>query len=178
MKLKGNILVITSWSFKDALVQTYTLPYINIIREIIPAGKKIFLVTEEQKRLALTADELDKINREWAAKNMQLITLPYRRFGWKKILTWPHRLYRLYRLIKTDNIKVIHAFCTPAGSIAYLLSRLSGIPFILDSFEPHAESMVENGTWRRNSLAHRILFLLEKKQTKRAVHLIGTTAGM
>ena len=178
MKLKGNILVITSWSFKDALVQTYTLPYINIIREIIPAGKKIFLVTEEQKRLALTADELDNINREWAAKNIQLITLPYRRFGWKKILAWPHRLYRLYRLIKTDNIKVIHAFCTPAGSIAYLLSRLSGIPFILDSFEPHAESMVENGTWRRNSLAHRILFLLEKKQTKRAVHLIGTTAGM
>ena len=43
MKLKGNILVLTQWSFKDALIQTYTLPYVEILREIIPTERKIFV---------------------------------------------------------------------------------------------------------------------------------------
>ena len=50
---EGNILVFTQWSFKDALVQTYTLPYVNIIRKIIAPDRKIFLVTSEQENIAL-----------------------------------------------------------------------------------------------------------------------------
>ena len=44
MKLDGNILVFTQWSFKDALVQTYTLPYAAIIRKIISPERKIILL--------------------------------------------------------------------------------------------------------------------------------------
>lgn len=178
MSWQGNILVITSWSFKDALVQAYTLPYLKIIRKIIPSSKKILLVTDEQSRIALTTDELDNINRQWEKDNMQLIALPYRRFGLKKILAWPGRVLKLYRLVKKEKVNVIHAFCTPAGSIGYLLSVLSGRPLIIDSYEPHAEAMVENGTWKKNGLAYRILFTLEKKQTKKAGLLIATTDGM
>ena len=50
MKLTGNILVLTQWSFKDALIQTYTLPYVEILRETIPASRKIFVVTAEQEK--------------------------------------------------------------------------------------------------------------------------------
>ena len=30
---KGNVLVLTYWSYKDALIQTYTLPYVRIIQK-------------------------------------------------------------------------------------------------------------------------------------------------
>jgi hypothetical protein len=38
--------------------------------------------------------------------------------------------------------------------------------------------MIENGTWKKDGLAYKILFALERKQTKKAKVLIGTTAGM
>ncbi len=178
MKPGGNILVFTQWSFKDALVQTYTLPYLDIIRKIISPDRKIILLTAEQQQIALNKDEIRNINKEWAEKNMRLIAQPYKRFGFKKIIAAAGNLFRLYRIIKREKIKTIHAFCTPAGSMAYLLSKFTGTDFVIDSYEPHAESMVENGTWKKNSLAFKILFSLEKKQTARAMALIATTDGM
>ncbi|HJS54775.1 MAG TPA: hypothetical protein VJ765_09535 [Chitinophagaceae bacterium] len=178
MKTAGNILVLTQWSFKDALVQTYTLPYINIIREIIAPEQKIILVTAEQEHIALTKAESGLVNKEWEKKNMILLPESYKRFGLKKILASAANLSKLIGVIKKEKIKTIHAFCTPAGSIAYLLSKFTGAQLIIDSYEPHAESMIENGTWTRTALAYRILFFLEKKQTKRAKVLIGTTLGM
>ena len=178
MKKAGNILVLTQWSFKDALIQTYTLPYVNIIREIISSEKKIFLVTSEQEHIALTNEEITQINKDWENQNMQLIPEPYRRFGFKKMISATSNLAKLIGIIKKEKIKTIHAFCTPAGSIAYLLSKFTGAELIIDSYEPHAEAMVENGTWKKDGLAYKILFSLEKKQTQRAKALIGTTAGM
>ncbi len=91
---------------------------------------------------------------------------------------WIKTLYQLIRLIKREKIDTIHAWCTPAGMMGYLLSIFTGAKLVIDSYEPHAEAMVENGTWRKNSMAFRILYLFEKLQTKRASHLIATTEGM
>ena len=173
-----NILVFTQWSFKDALIQTYTLPYVDIIRKIVSPERKIFLVTAEQQQITLTKGEVEEINREWADKNMQLLAQPYKRFGLKKIIATVGDLFSWYRLIRREKIRTIHAICTPAGGIAFILSKLTGTALVVDSYEPHAEAMVENGTWRKDGLAYKILFFLEKRQTRKAKALIGTTAGM
>jgi glycosyltransferase involved in cell wall biosynthesis len=178
MKPAGNILIFTQWSFKDALVQTYTLPYVDIIREVIPKNIKIFLVTSEQQQISLSAEEKTNINNEWEKRNMKLLPESYKRFGIKKLIAATGNLARLILTIKKEKIKIIHAFCTPAGSIAYMLSKFTDVELIIDSYEPHAESMVENGTWEKNGTAYKILFLLEKKQTQKAKALIGTTEGM
>jgi hypothetical protein len=178
MITEGNILVFTQWSFKDALVQTYTLPYVNIIREIISPERKIILVTAEQPNIALNKDEADQINKDWEKRNMQLHPGPYKRFGLIKLLTSVRDLSKIIGVINREKIKTIHAFCTPAGGIAYLLSKFTGVELVIDSYEPHAESMVENGTWKKKGAAYKILFSLEKKQTQRAKVLIATTAGM
>ena len=178
MRSAGNILVLTQWSFKDALVQTYTLPYVDIIRKIISSKRKIILITAEQESIALNKNETDQINKDWEKRNMQLLPEPYKRFGIKKIIASAGNLSKLISVIKKEEIKTIHAFCTPAGSFAYLLSKFTGAELIIDSYEPHAESMVENGTWKKNGIAYKILFSLEKRQTQRAKALIATTAEM
>jgi glycosyltransferase involved in cell wall biosynthesis len=178
MKNENNILIFSHWSFKDALVQTYTLPYVDIIRKIISPERKILMITAEQQHIALNKDETGKINKEWVVKNMQLLPEPYNRFGLKKMIVSAGNLFKWYRLIKKEKIRTIHAFCTPAGGIAYALSKLTGADLVIDSYEPHAEAMVENGTWKKGGFAFRILFSLEKKQTQKAKALIGTTAGM
>ena len=71
--MTGNILIFTQWSFKDALIQTYTLPYIDIIREAISPGRKIILVTAEQASIALSKEENDQVNKDWKKKKYAIV---------------------------------------------------------------------------------------------------------
>ena len=174
----GNILVLTHWSFNDALIQTYTLPYVNIIREILPLSHKLIVVTFEQQNIALTDREVEDINGKWHKSNMVLIAQSYRRMGLKKFAVLLYQLLKLVAVIRYHNISIIHCFCTPAGSLGYLLSKITGARLIIDSYEPHADSMVENGTWSEGSIAYRLLSWFEKLQSQRAVCFIATSAGM
>lgn len=173
-----NILVATYWSFNDPLVQTYTLPYIEIMQKYLPAGSHIYLQTLEQKNYAIPKEKFRKIKDEYAARNIHIIDFSYARFGLKAIFNAFIFIPRLAILIFSKNINTIHAWCTPGGAIGYVLSKLTGRPLILDSFEPHAEVMLETKVWTRKSLAFRILFWLEKKQVQRAKAVIGLTRGM
>lgn len=59
----------------------------------------------------------------------------------------------------------------PAGALGYVLSKFTGSKLIIDSYEPHAESMVENGTWKKSSLKFKILFWLEKNRAREQIRL-------
>ncbi len=165
-----NILVLTYWSYPDALVQTYTLPYLRIIRNILPEGSKLVLVTLEKENSSKEERIIEK-----GIYNISFASIP---FGVKAILSWRKNISFLKKFIHENNIDTIHTWCTPAGAIGYLISKKTGVPLVLDSYEPHAEPMVETGTWKKGGIAFRILFRLEKKQTRHANYLIGVVSGM
>ncbi|MBL4668391.1 MAG: glycosyltransferase [Flavobacteriales bacterium] len=173
-----NILILTYWSYKDALIQTYTLPYVKVIRKQLPLESKIFLLTIEQNRFKMTKREWILEKEKLAKENIYLIRFQYNHFGVKMGLRLIALLYSLFQLIKKENISFIHAWCTPAGALGYLLSILTRKPLIIDSYEPHAESMVENGTWGKSGFKFKLLFWLEKKQSHRAKTVIALTKGM
>lgn len=166
---KKNILIITYWDYNDALIQAYTLPYVKIISKNLPKGSIVYLVT------------LDKVKAgnpdlsEWNIKN---VSIKYQPFGLKGIWMWLNTILKLFLLIRDKKVEMIHTWCTPAGAMGYVLSKITKKPLILDSYEPHAEAMVENGNWKKNSFAFKLLFFLEKLQTKRAKYIISTTNGM
>jgi len=178
MPVKNNILVLTYWSYKDALIQTYTLPYVRMIRKIVPSGSTITLVTFENKYYTMSQPEAKKIKKALASEQISWTSNPYSRFGiisfFKNIFT----LNRLLLLCLSKKITYIHAWCTPAGSIGYILSKLTNIPLVIDSYEPHAEAMVENGTWKKNSFAFKLLFLFEKLLSNHAIVTIAASSGM
>ncbi|MDQ3048359.1 MAG: glycosyltransferase [Bacteroidota bacterium] len=167
MKNSGNILILTYWSYHDALIQTYTLPYVRLISKHA-ADQKIILLT-------LDKEEISQIPPEG---NIEFLSLSYIPFGAKAGIKWISYLLKLRKLIADKKITTIHCWCTPAGMIGYLLSKITGCRLIIDSYEPHAEAMVENGEWKRNSAAFRILYYFEKLQTHNASYLIATTEGM
>ncbi len=164
-----NILVITYWSCADALVQTYTLPYVRLMLKALPAGSRVHLVTLE-KSGSPTPTDLDAgvVHHPFA----------YRAFGMGGFGMIISLTRRLLKLVRHERVDTVHAWCTPAGMIGYFISILSGKPLVIDSYEPHAEAMVENGTWKRGGIAHRVLFLFERLQTRRASVLIAATEGM
>ncbi len=173
-----NILVLTYWSYKDALIQSYTLPYIKIFQNYLPKESKVYLVTLEQPHIALNADTLERENSNLADHGIEILPFDYVPFGVKAL--WKHlgNLFFLWRFISQKKIDVLHGWCTPGGALGYLLSIITGKKLVLDSFEPHAEPMVESGTWKQNSLAYRVLFSLERLQAKRAHTVIGCVEKM
>lgn len=178
MDKQKNILVVTYWSYNDALIQTYTLPYLKIISQKLPKGSTIYLMTLEQGSGRLKENEVIEVQKQLAAHNIVLITKPYIHFGFRAILNWIRIIFSLVSLIKKRKIKYIHAFCTDAAAAGCLLNVFTGIPLIVDSYEPHAEPMLESGTWRRNSMAFQILFFFEKWQSKLAISVIACVEKM
>lgn len=173
-----NILVCTYWSYKDSLIQTYTLPYVRMIQDNLESDDKIYLFTIEQDFYKMSVEEWKSEKQKLAKENIILLRFRYSHFGLKMILNFILIFLRLITLIFSENISHIHAWCTPGGAIGYILSVLTFRPLIIDSYEPHAESMVENGEWQQNSKAFKILFRLEKKMSRRAKTVIALTEGM
>ncbi|MGK7390866.1 MAG: glycosyltransferase [Candidatus Cyclobacteriaceae bacterium M2_1C_046] len=178
MKPVQNLLVITYWSYKEALIQTYTLPYVRIIRKILPDHKNIYLLTLEKKEYQLEQSEEKIVKEKLLSEGIIWLNLKYSKFNFATIFRLGYKILKLFILITTKGISHLHCWCTPGGAIGYILSKLTGAQLILDSYEPHAEAMVENGEWKRNSLPFKILWKLEKLQSERASCIISATAGM
>ncbi len=172
-----HILVVTYWSYKSALIKTYTLPYIELIRDKLPAGSRIFLMTLTPES-ETTAQEYEENKQALKDKQIHLLNFTYKPFGLGMGIKLTGILVYLIHFMIREKISVIHAWCTPGGAIGYILSRITGRPLVLDSFEPHAESMLETNTWKKNSLAYRLLFKLEKLQLRRASDVICAAPGM
>jgi len=170
-----NVLALTYWSYPDALVQTYTLPYVRIIKKNLPPDSIIYLVTLEKNKNSIVSAEVGE-----SLKSEGIVWKPfiYRPFGMRAFINWLIVGAQLSYWIVAKKISVIHCWGTPAGAIGFVLSTLTQKKLIIDSYEPHAEAMVENGTWNKNGLAFKLLFWLEKKQSKRADVIIAATAGM
>ena len=173
----GNILVVTQWGYEEGLIQSYTLPYLRIIHEVNP-GRKIYLITQEKSGLDADKDKLQKIQKELDAFNIILLPERYRRAGLAKYFYSGFNLAKHIAYVFSKGIKYIHTFCTPAGGYGYLLSKMTGRKLVVDSYEPHAEDMLECGVWQKEQFAFRVLDSLEKKQAVHADHLIATTATM
>lgn len=167
-----NVLIITYWAFDDALIQSYTLPYVRIIKSMLKPGSTVFLATQEPNQL--TMEKIASIS------DPDFITKPslYQPFTLKTIFKLKILIKILSRFIDEHEIQTIHAWCSPAGAIGYLLHKKTGKRLVIDSFEPHAESLIENGTWKPSGLAFKILRHYEKKQANAAEHLIALTNSM
>lgn len=175
---KGNILILTYWSYKDPLIQTYTLPYVRIIRNIIPKKNTIHLVTFENPLQKIDSLQKENIKHQLKEEGVIWIDYSYSRIGLVAYLKVLSSIFFLLVLSIKEKINVIHCWCTPAGSIGYLLSLITGKKLIIDSYEPHAEAMVENGTWKKNGLAYKLLFFFERLQSKRAIAVIALVESM
>jgi glycosyltransferase involved in cell wall biosynthesis len=172
-----DILVLTYFSFHEPLTQSYTLPYLRRFPKSSRDHPRIYLVTLEKEEFR-NVRPAAQVRNELRQEGIEWLSFDYSRFGWSAIVAWLHIVPRLAVLVFRHNIGWIHCWATPAGAVGVLVHFVTRRPLIVDSFEPHAEAMVENGTWRRNGLAFRLLFLLEKIQARRASALIGTTEGM
>jgi glycosyltransferase involved in cell wall biosynthesis len=172
-----NILVLTYFSFKDGLIQAYTLPYLKLIHEVNPT-RKIFLLTKEKEGMEISASERLMVDEQLLEHNIYWTPSDYVPFSVQAILGQMKLVMKLFFFIRKHRVETLHCWGTPPGVEAFILSKLTGKRLIIDSFEPHAEAQVENGSWTRESLGYKVLWYFEKKMALHAETLIYTTRNM
>jgi glycosyltransferase involved in cell wall biosynthesis len=174
----GNILFFTSWSFDEPLTHSYFLPNVKIIRKLVAPGTRIYVQTLEKNYAQMSRERRDQIRSILAEDELIWYPLPYHKFGLKALMIHALSFFRLLTLVWRNNIGVLHAFAPAAGTAALLIYFLSRKRLIIDSWEPHANSMVETGTWTKKSLAYKILLWSEKKQCEHAEMLLAASPAM
>jgi glycosyltransferase involved in cell wall biosynthesis len=163
-----KIIAVTVWSSNDPLIKVYTLPYLNLIISMYPTVC-YYLQTFEKGSIDPSSNY---------DMGITYLKSEFSRGIVGKFIQYIRTIVRLVKLAKQEDIVAIHAFCTPGAMIGYIVSKLSGKPLLIDSLEPHAECMVESGTWERNSVYFRLLFLFEKLSIKHAKAAICVTPTM
>lgn len=149
----------------------------RIIKKNLPENSKVYFITYEKSKCPNKNAFLSE-KKQFEKEGIHWIPYRYSKPGITAAMNILYSILSLLLLCFTKQINTIHCWCTPAGGIGYILSRLSGKKLILDSYEPHAEVMVETGTWKKNGMVHKLLFYLEKKQTKRAAVMIAAVSAM
>lgn len=163
-----KIIAVTVWSSNDPLIKVYTLPYLRLILKMFPNVSYYLQTFDKGSANPFESNE----------NGILYITSLFSKSIFGKFIQYLKTITKLVKLANHKNVIAIHAFCTPGAMIGYIVSKLSGKPLLIDSLEPHAECMVESGTWKRDSLYFRVLFLFEKLSIKHAKAVICVTPTM
>jgi len=161
-----RILFLGYWGLRDGLTTSTVLPHLRVLQER-PDVEAIRFVTIERGPGAQAVLEFapgfpaDKISFE------PLRSRPGRNVILNKIEDFTRFPKELRRQVAEFRPDFVIARGAPAGALAYLLWQKTGLPFYVESFEPHADYMLESGVWK----AYDPRYLFERYWEKRMKQL-------
>lgn len=142
-----RILFLSYWGFTDPLTTATVLPHLRLL-QARPDVAAIRLVTIERGPDALHLPTLQLPFDNQKISFEPLLSPP----GQHVLVTktndfrrFPRELAAQARAFKAD---LVLARGAPAGALAYLVQQQTGLPFYVESFEPHAQYMRKSGVWR------------------------------
>ena len=157
-----RILLFSYWSIHDGISQGTLFPLIDKLGKNSKI-EKIYFCTIEPEGSGPLPMPIEKCVHIPIHSNSSGLTKV-----WNLI-----RLPLLLRGIgRKNNVDLMWCKGAPAGGIGGLVNRLTRIPFVVDSFEPHSEYMVQSGTWSKKSPKFLIQRWLESIVINRATALL------
>lgn len=161
---------ISYWSVDEPLTSSTIIPYLRLM-SAHPNISDVVLVTVERGgpgRLP-ALDEIPGV-----------VHLPFQvRWPWagpfSKADLFVRMVFQLVRRVQRDRIDLLDAKASIAGAIAHLVRLFCGVPYMVESFEPHSEYMVGCGVWSKRGLYYWVSHVLEKAQKRSAELLVTVT---
>jgi hypothetical protein len=172
-----KILILSSWASDEPLVASYLLPNVEIIKELLPGdASQIYLQTDEKQNW--TIEEKENKRQQFIALGVQWLAYNHKSFGLKAIFGKLIQVLKLIAFVRKNNIEYLHPHAPGAGTLALFIQAFTKSKIVMDSWEPHADSLVETNTWRRKSLAYFIMSYAEKRLTFKSHYPLAASLGM
>ena len=166
-----NILYIGYWAFHDGLTSSTILPNLRILADFEEVQKVIFCSIERDPFIIQFEMDIDKVEHIPLYSSSLTLTLLNKFYDFT---VFPKRLAKV---CKENKIDILICRGSPAGALGYLVWKKTQIPFIVESFEPHADYMLESGVWTKWDPRFLLERYWEKKQKKYARTLITVSAN-
>ncbi|HEX8429488.1 glycosyltransferase [Hymenobacter sp.] len=166
-----NLLFLSYWGLEDSLTVSTVFPHLRLL-QLLPEVRRIIFVTIE--RGASAGQELhfapgfatDKITfAPLRSRQNQPLLL-------NKIDDFVRFPNELVKMVHQHTIEVIIGRGAPAGALAYLVWKKTQTPFLVESFEPHADYMRESGVWKGYDPRYLFQRYWEEKQKQLAIGLM------
>jgi hypothetical protein len=143
-----RIIFLGYWGLRDGLTTSTVFPHLRLLQERTDV-EAIRLVTIERG-----ADAQAELRPELGFDGSKISFEPLRSKPSRNVILnkiedftrFPQELIKQVHEFKPDFILARGA---PAGALAYLVWQKIKLPFYVESFEPHADYMLESGVWRR-----------------------------
>lgn len=157
-----RILYIGYWEFADGLTQSTILPHLRILSDLESLEKILFVTIERQhKEISQFKVDIPKVEH-----------IPFESPSWPfpfdKLNDFYEFPLRLKGIVHAENVNRVICRGTPAGALGYLLWNKTKTPFYVESFEPHADYMLESGVWHRWDPRYILQQHWENKQKRHA----------
>lgn len=160
-----KIAYLSYWGLEDGLTKASVFPNIEILASFDEISK-IYLFTIERSEFEVIQFQNQKII------HVPLVST-FRKIRFLNKLSDFLKFPRLInKLIQNNGIDVLICRGAPAGAMALSVSKKSNLPFIVESFEPHAEYMLESKVWSKYSLSYIMEKRWEQKIKKQASALL------
>lgn len=162
-----RILFLSYWGLRDGLTTSTVFPHLRLLQERLDVTA-IRLVTierdaEAQEPIVFAPGfAADKITFE------PLRSRPSRNVILNKIEDFTRFPSELVAQVNDFKPDFILARGAPAGALAYLVWQKTKLPFYVESFEPHADYMLESGVWQRYDPRYLFQRYWEKRQKQLA----------
>ena len=157
-----NLLFFCYWGVHEGLTVSTTIPNLKILANLSSIHKIVYCSVERKGTLLPPQEIHPKVEHiPLYSKNIKISVL-------NKISDV--RVFRksLIELIKSHEIDQLICRSSTAGGIGYLVHKKIGIPFFVESFEPHADYMLEAGVWGKTNPKYLVEKYWEKKILKYA----------
>jgi hypothetical protein len=166
-----RILFLGYWGLYDGLTISTVFPHLRLLqaRSDVRAIRLVTIERGQQAKAELVFEPgfaVSKISFE------PLRSQPGHNVIFNKIEDFTRFPTELVKQVAEFQPDFILARGAPAGALAYLVWQKIKLPFYVESFEPHADYMLESGVWRRYDPRYLFQRYWEKKQKQLAQGLM------
>lgn len=162
-----KLLYLCMWGVEDGLTESTVFPHLEILARMENISK-IYFVTHER--------ESKQANYKGPSHHKIKFIPNYSKQLTPKILNQVWDFIYLPKFIaafcEQNHVDAILSRGAPAGAIAWMAHTKCKIPFYVESYEPHAQYMLESKVWHKWSLQYLFQNYWEKKQKQQATFLM------
>lgn len=159
-----RILFLSYWGVQEGLTSSTVIPHLDILSGNDRVEKIIFCSIERNSSLSPVSIGKKVLHVPLFSQSRGSVFIT----KFNDFYTFPRQLKALCR---EHDIDLILCRSSLAGALGYLVSRKLKIPYVVESFEPHADYMIDSGVW--NTFDPRVwvqrYFERRIKRTARAV---------
>lgn len=163
-----KIFYISYWGVKEGLTLSTVIPNLQLLSEDNRV-KSIDFFTVERVSDSHFKDDFKSISK---VRHHPIFSKNLGFFLFTKIADWLRIRSSISRLAKEVKPDLVICRGAMAGAFGTMLFKKFAIPFIVESFEPHADYMAESGVWKKGGLRYRFQKKTENEIKKHAYRLI------